>query len=187
MRKLLAACVAALTFAAPALSFSSPATLNDLASWLAMRQVSVQCLTPAEADFDLVILWGASAYVQGWFDTRGNWHPGKSATFGPGICEALSALQNGRAAKYSVSDLARAILIFTHEAGHLRGHRWSANESKTECWAVRHVGYVAARLGVTNPIARRMLVYEAVQRHLRLPSVYLSSPCQLPSTKEVIP
>lgn len=173
--------VVAAAFASEARAYSVFAELNAVASWLAQRDVEVRCLTEDESSTDFVIaVLGAQAYVEGWLDAKADWHPDDATVFKHGHCEALLALVGGDASGYSVRDLALAILILTHESGHLRGHRWSADEAKTECWAIRHFRYVAERLGVSDRDARRLLFAHAVDIHSRLSAAYQQPGCKVP-------
>lgn len=175
------AALIALVAAPAALAYDSYRIINEVASWLAMRPVKVHCLTPEESRNDpIIVVYGAEAYVAGTRDIQGHWHPGKTAVFKHGYCETILAVQRGDASGYTPRDIALAALILTHEAGHLRGHFWSGNEAKTECWAIRHVGYVLARLGVESTDARRMLVSEAVAVHKSLPAEYQLGTCVVP-------
>jgi hypothetical protein len=178
-RFVVAVALLALWLASSASAYWTSPELDSAASWLAQRRVEVRCLTEAESADDFVIASGASAYVDGWFDRRGRWHPVNHTVFGYGVCETLIALLAGEADEFTVSDLAWALLVLTHESGHLRGHRWSADEAKTECWAIRHVGYVAARFGLDDS-ARRLIVAYALEHHRALPDVYHLPGCKLP-------
>lgn len=180
------AAVAAMAATTPAPASASAtwrsSTVDDVVRWLSMRPAtSARCLTPDEAAADIHIAFGASGYVEGWLDRRGAWHPSKTTVLAPGICEAIEALAAGEADEYTLAELAWAVLVVTHESGHLRGHRWSGDEARTECWAIRHVGYVAARLGVTSIDARRLLVGAAVDIHRsELGAEYQLPTCVLP-------
>ena len=180
MRRFLVVCLLALLLTPSASGWWSSPVVDETTSWLAMRKVSVHCLTAEESALDITIVLGASAYIEGWFDHRG-WHPGKYAVYGVGLCETLDALAAGDVSGLTVEDVAWAVLVLTHEAGHLRGHRWSGDEAKTECWAIRHVGYVAYRLGIVDPAARRLIVGYALRWHARLPAPYKRRGCVLPS------
>lgn len=166
-----------LFLASPAGAWNSSSVVDQTASWLAQRKVSVYCLTEAEAEADPIIgVYGATAYVPGWRDEAGDWHPFDYTVVDYGICETLVSLS-----AYSVEDAAWALLVLTHEAGHLRGHRWSADEAKTECWAIRHVGYVAHHFGVLDADRRRAIVRAAVAIHEQLPPVYQMRACKVPN------
>jgi len=175
----LTALVAALVLAASGSPYSSPASVNDVASWLALRPVTVRCLTPYETSIDPYIqVWGALAYVHGTYDRKGRWRPFNYTVFEYGICEPLTAIQRGD--RVTVRAAARSILVLTHEAGHLRGHRWASDEARTQCWAMRHFRYTAQRLGITNPDDLRQLMSHALALHAGLPGQYHIK-CQLPT------
>lgn len=178
--RLLAVLLAATVFLSPALgrAWDSYPEINTVASWLAQRPVTVRCLNEREADSDPAIVFGAAAYVPGVEDTRGRWRPDDYAVFSPGLCEAILSLYGGQPVPFR--SLAWAVLVLAHESGHLRGHRWAADESLTERWALRHYRYVALRLGMTQEQARRALAI-AIRHHRALPDEYLDSRCRSPS------
>lgn len=150
-----------------------------MASWLAQRPVQVHCLTQKETDNDeIIVFWGADAYVLGMKDDKGVWRPFDWTVFRHGLCEILLKLEAGQAADVPTEELAWAILVITHESGHLRGWGWSANEAKTQCWAMRHFRYVAQRFGVVDTAP---LVAAALELHSRMPLNYQLSSCKLPS------
>lgn len=183
MLRIIAAIAASFTcllLATPAGGYEKYAPLNGLASWLAGRSVSVHCLTSDESVSDVGIIQGATAYVDGWLDDEGEWHPKDHTVFAYGVCESLMALKNRDAAEYSVSELGWALLVLTHESGHLRGYWWSGYEDLTEVWALRHVRYAAWRLGFKEPEST-MLLAEAVKHHNTLPEDYRSPECRKPS------
>jgi len=174
--------VAALFIAQVALAaqlFATYPQVDQIASWLAMRKVEIHCLDKAEAYEDPVIASGAEAYVVGWVDERGNWHPYNYAVLNEGYCELLLEVNYDPMLR---GKIALAILILTHESGHLRGHKWSAFEDKTQCWTMRHFGYVAQKLGYTDPEILLSLKQYAIYWHLRLPSNYHLESCVLPLT-----
>ena len=149
--------------------------INSVASWLAMREVRVLCLTPEESvDLELE---GVVAYVSGMYDTKGRWRPGNTATFSYGNCEALLAIRAGDASRFTITQQSWAVLALAHEAGHLRGHRWGEKEDTTQCWAMRHFRYTAQRLRAPNVDE---LYAEAYAIHHRLPVQYQLPTCRLP-------
>lgn len=115
---------------------------------------------------------GVLGYVKGWRDKHRRWHPGKHAVLRFGLCEAILHPE-----KWTTEETALAVLVLTHESGHLRGHRWSADEAKTECWAIRHFRYVATRLGLDA----NKLYPHALRFHLLLPPEYWLYGCVVPS------
>lgn len=181
MKRGLVVLIAALIFAAPLQGFAQYHSINSTASWLALRKVSVHCLTPEEARSDYaMVIWGADAYVEGAVDYYGRWHPKDFTVFNYGICETLIALSEGKAGQYSLSQLALALMVLTHESGHLRGHRWSESEAETQRWALRHVVYTAKRFGIGEPAAR-LILYHAIKLHNQLSDDYKHPNCAHPS------
>lgn len=174
--------IAASVMASQAVAYSNEPGLNGVASWLAQRKVEIRCLTQEESASDYVIgSIGAEAYVEGWRDPKGGWHPKSWAVFKYGHCETLLALMAGNASGYSLYDISFSALILTHEAGHLRGHRWSVDEAKTQCWALRHFRYVIERLGVSDRDVQRLMVAQALEIHWSLSSVYHTPNCKVPT------
>lgn len=179
MRRLLAlAAVIFLLVAAEASAYANYPELDATASWLAQRPVEVRCLTQDEADVDPAIAYhGASAYVDVTADDR----PSDYAVFAPGLCEKLAALTDGSwRGRYTLSSLGWAVLVITHEAGHLRGWGWWRNEAKTNCWALRHIRYTALRLGASDDLAYGIRSW-AVWWYRHQPPHYRLSGCGVPS------
>lgn len=102
---------------------------------------------------------------------KGRWRPGKAAVLKHGLCESLLTKDADPVQQ------ALAVLALTHESGHLRGHRWSADEAKTECWAIRHFRYVAIHLGLDA----NKLYPHAWRFHKTLPEQYHLPGCVVPS------
>lgn len=72
-------------------------------------------------------------------------------------CDRLNAIVNDTWREQpTISGIGLAVLLFTHEAGHLRGWAWADNERVTNCWAVRHVRYTALHLGASDDLARNL-------------------------------
>lgn len=168
--------------ASQAVAYYETPGLNGIASTLAGRKVSIHCLSKREAKQDVVISgWGASGYVNGINDPwTGAWFPDNYATFAPGVCEALRGIAAGNASKYTVDDVVWATIVITHESGHLKGAKWSANEAKTQCWAMKHLASTWNMLGITkDPAMREFLWGWAIAVHRALPAQYLDSPCTL--------
>ena len=165
--------------AGPAAPSSSPPAQNRAASWLALRPVTVRCLTEREAARDEVITdENALAYVEGRWDGKRFW-PGDVATFAPRMCAPLVALVRGYPHSYPLEELALALLVLTLEAGHLRGHAWAGHEGRVQCWALRHVGYAARRLGVAAQTVPHVVAL-ALEWDARLPENYRWPDCRRP-------
>jgi hypothetical protein len=157
--------------------------IDETSSWLAMDDVFVECQTPEDTEADLIMGGGTGvlAYVPGWRGPKGGWHPYPYAVFSAGICENFMSINSTYWEEYAIQDQAEALLVLTHEAGHMRGVWWSGDEARTECWAIRHVGYASDHIGVTDPIRRRELVSWAVWVHQTIlgPNYHLPG-CRLP-------
>ena len=186
MRLRLAAIAAliALTLAPSSSAWNKYATLDEVASWLAMRPVYAQCLNKWESERDFVILIeGAAAYVDGMFEQDGRWHPDDHMVVAYPICTWFNGLARGDADGFSANDVAFSVLVVVHESGHLRG--WnrktlvSDDEASTERWALRHVYAVAKRIGLSDEAAVFVL-REAVVFHKRLPEEYHAEDCVKP-------
>lgn len=151
--------------------------LDAVASWLALRPVEVRCLTQEESDADMnIAIWGAAAYVDV-IDGR----PSDYAVFSYGLCEKLLSIIDGSwRYRYTLSSLGWAVLVIAHESGHLRGHDWWLSESRTNCWALRHVRYTALRLGVSDDLALGIRSW-ALWWYLHQPPEYQLEGCNLPS------
>ncbi len=143
--KFLVACLAALVLAGSAAAWTDNTTLDETASWLAGRPVTVHCLSRAEeaADGTMAIAYG---YV--WFNGT---MPDDHMTVGHDICGPLLRWLKDGVHNTVEWRLALAVMVLTHESGHLRGMR---DEAVTQCWAIRHVYYVARHLGFGEREAR---------------------------------
>jgi len=131
-----------LVLTAPAVAYYQQPGINGVASRLAGRTVYVHCLTKKESDLDPNIsFWGAAAYVEGTVDPiTGRWHPVDYTVFSHGICEDLILLAaQGPFDGHNAYDLAWAVIVLTHESGHLKGALWSQSELLTHCWAYQHL------------------------------------------------
>lgn len=172
--------VLALAMASQSVAYYETPGLNGIASQLSGRKVSIHCLSKQEGRKDPVIgSWGASGYVNG-ISFGGDWFPDNYATFAPGICEALRAIAANRAERFSLDQIVWATIVITHESGHLKGAKWSANEAKTQCWAMKHLASTWNMLGITkDPAMREFLWAWALAQHRALPAQYLDSPCTL--------
>lgn len=177
MRAALLAALTLLLLAAPAAAYNTHPGLDATASWLAQRPVAVHCLTAAEAEADIAIqLFGAAAYVETTSDSR----PANHTVFDHGLCEKLLAFQDGSwRGRYSLSAIAWAVFVLTHESGHLRGWAWWKSEARTNCWALRHVRYTALRLGVSDDLSYGIRSW-AVYWYRGQPPEYRLAGCRIP-------
>lgn len=157
--------------------------MAEVASWLAMRPVYVRCANNWEAQRDPYILNGAAAYVRGEFSEHGRWIPGDHAVVAPPHCDEFMAIARAQSDGYEIDDLAFAVLVLTHESGHLRGWRRatldSESEASTERWALRHVYAVARRIGLSHAAAAVVLWY-AAEIHKQMSPSYLADDCRKP-------
>lgn len=148
-------------------AYSHYTKLDEIATKLAMRPVEYRCLSYQESLADSMIqFWGAAAYVEWDFTENENgewkWGPKDYAVASFDSCQPLLQYLQGKVV--APSRLAWAVLVLTHESGHLRGME---DEAWTECWAIRHVRYVAQFLGFSYEMAL-YLEKEALIHDLRL-------------------
>lgn len=139
MRRLIAllGTLAVLIAPASAGSWTTPNKLNEVASWLAQRPVTVRCLTKWESDRDFIISGlGAAAYV----DFAPDGGPEDYTVVAWPWCDVLIHPK-----AYGPKRFAIAVLIITHESGHLRGATFPTwdDEASVNCWAARRAGAVA--------------------------------------------
>lgn len=151
--------VVAMVMASQAVAYYETPGINGIASKLAGRKVTIHCLTKREAKLDLMISLGASAYVNGWTDpVTGRWRPDNYAVFDYGICQKLTRLASGKPLDgHNAYDLVWAIIVITHESGHLKGAPFSHSESFTQCWTFQHLRATMRMLG--RPKAEHDLLY----------------------------
>jgi hypothetical protein len=152
------------------------ARLSDVASAIAGREVHVRC--PGVAG--RVLSWDT---VEGSvrFDAEGR--PADEARLRVFACGELDALAEGRRAaalgcaergEPCGDDLALAIDVLAHESWHLAG---VADETETECRAVRTLGWAAERLGATPAQGRALAARYLATGYPRLPARYRSGAC----------
>jgi hypothetical protein len=153
VRGLLAVLIAALAFAVPVGATTGDTRLDDAASWIAQRSVSVLCYAADEPGAPSQ--HGAWGYV---------WKPLGTATevnLDGRLCRAILDVNSPGNLR------ALGVLVLTHESYHLR--RWGAagDEGKVECKAIRHWKYTARRLGATEETIA-FLWPAALKQHNRL-------------------
>lgn len=190
MRRLLAVLTVALAclIAPNAGAWNQYASIDEVATWLAMRPVTAKCLNKWESDRDFVIaVEGAAAYVEGFYDQGGTWLPDDHMVVATPICKQFAALASGDTEGYDFAELAFSVLVVTHESGHLRGWRkktlTSDSESSTERWALRHIYAVSRHIGL-SPEAAVLVLRFTVQAHRDLPEQYHAWNCKLPYVDE---
>lgn len=96
-----------------------------------------------------------------------------------GICQTLHAYARSR--KECLLPCGRPLEVawslntLAHESYHLAGIR---NEARTECAALRAVGFVAHSLGASREQARALSAYSFAELPLRMPPEYSSPECR---------
>lgn len=147
------------------------AALDQAASAIAKRDVTVRCPTDAEADEDGVLLGGAWGYV--WFSFG---EPAVDYTIvKPYICaDAL------RLAEVDEWDAALAVLVIVHESWHLREIKHNESEAVTECRAIKSFERGVMLLGGSARLARNLLGEALAIHRYWLPPVYQLKTCNLP-------
>lgn len=147
--------------------------LDKVASWLSHRPVKVYCLTPAAAANNKIIQSGAAAYVviNDWGEPQ-NW-----TIVAPPACHDAELLLEQP--WIGQEDSVWAILVITHESGHMRGGsfpQWD-DEGIVNCWAIRRVAAVAQLEFALPPEMAADFSYEAkvIMRHQ--PRAYRPSGC----------
>jgi len=170
-----AICIAAL--ASNATSYNRYQQLDDVASWLAGRPVTVRCFTAYESSKDPTIsFWGASAYVEIEVDpeTKQPIRPKDFTVVAHPICDDIWASSG-----VPTKDFAWAVLVIVHESGHLRGAQFPLwyDEGLVNCWALRRsVAVAQLKFGLLpeNVPLFRKLVYK---EFLSQPDHYNISGC----------
>lgn len=151
---------------APA-GFREATSLEPAASFVAGKPVAVYCAASAPAFADAVIALNAPLAELGAFASVG----GESAYLAPRACGPLTAVLHRRPAE--PFDVADAMLALVHEATHLRG---SADESETDCAALRLLPAVASRFfGFKTWRSRHDLMADAWNAHNAKPRAYTTA------------
>jgi hypothetical protein len=168
----LGVCVA---LAAPAAAINVPAQdqakLDEAASWMANRPVTVSCLEHKEAGSP----WANGSWSYVYLD-------GDVIFMDAKICRGLLALIHHNA--HTPAWLrAFGALVLTHESFHLRQNMDNrGNEAATECRAIRHAAYMMTHLGATPAEVTELMPY-ALAEHLyqgfRFPQ-YSKADCKIP-------
>ena len=183
--RLLYLALAVVALAAPpaALSYSSPNHLNEVASWLAGKDVTVHCLGPGEAKLDSIIsVWGAAAYVEIRVDPFGQDYPADYTVVAPPYCEALMDMAlDGDLDRHSFETFVWSVMIITHESGHLRGKAFPGwkSESEVNCWALRRSAAVAQLEFGLNPNLVPQFKAELWKFFTHQPKAYRKSSCTM--------
>ena len=148
--------------------------LARIASVLAGRPVGVRC--PGFLG-GLVDVHGEAGRVQ--FDAAGK--PADYTDLSPDTCHALASFAQtdfsclrAHTCGYAQFRIAWAAHTLAHEAFHLRGY---ADEGVAECYAMQNTAFVAARLGVSGPIARALQRWVYTRGFHNEPQDYQSPGC----------
>ena len=148
--------------------------LAVIAGDLAGRKVGIRCPSFLSS---LVETRGEGGRVQ--FDAAGN--PADYAELSPDTCKALRQMD-----RIDFSCLARDVCGYkefnagwaahtlAHEAFHLRGFQ---DEGVTECYALQNTAFVAERLGLATPVARKLQAWVYAEGYPNMPEDYRSSKC----------
>ena len=96
-----------------------------------------------------------------------------------GICQTLHAYARSRKDCLLPCEqplgVAWSLNTLAHESYHLAGIR---DEARTECAALRAIGFVAHSLGASPQQARALSAYSFAQLPGRMPAEYSASPCR---------
>lgn len=171
----------AIAIVAPAAAHYQAPGLDQIASTLSGRPVSIRCVPEEEQANDAnFAIYGAEAYVEGREDARGRWIPGRVAMFRDLHCTILVRAMARDFDGLLLNDIAWAILALTHESGHLRGARWAGDEAKTQCWAMHHYRAALNLLGLRDQTAHYLVGWQIRQIHkFQLPPQYQLPGCAL--------
>lgn len=161
--------VIALAVNAPAVAYYQDPSLNGIASKLSGRKAHIRCLTRKEARRDFYISFGAAAYVP-FIQAAGKPIRAKSyMVMAPWVCKALIALERRDLTGWNAYDVAFAVLVITHESGHIANHfaEWDA-----ECWALDNLERSLDLFGIESGFMRDFLLRGALMAHASLPEQY---------------
>jgi hypothetical protein len=145
--------------------------LSAVASELAGRQVTIRCEGLSGA---LIGPRGESGRTEFLGDK-----PASVSYLLEGICQTLHAYARSRKDCLLPCerplDVAWSLNTLAHESYHLGGIR---DEAKTECAALRAIGFVAHSLGASPQQARALSAYSFAQLPRRMPAEYTSPACR---------
>lgn len=157
--------VIASLFASPAVAYYQEPGINGVASKLAGKKVKVDCVSEEEQANDAnFVIYGAEGYVEG-YTLGGRWIPKPVAYFRDVHCNNLMAALRGDLSGLTVHDFAWSLLVVVHESGHLKGARWSGDEARTQCWAMRHSRAALNMLGFREEIQWQIVWHELLEIH----------------------
>jgi hypothetical protein len=144
--------------------------LSAIASELAGRQVTIRCEGLSGA---LIGARGESGRTEFIGDK-----PVSVSYLREGICQTLHAYARSRKDCLLPCrrplDVAWSLNTLAHESVHLAGIR---NEARTECAALRVIGFVARNLGASRAQADALAAYSIRELPRRMPPEYSSAAC----------
>jgi hypothetical protein len=145
--------------------------LSAIAGELSGRQVSIRCEGLSGA---LMGPRGESGRTEFIGDK-----PASISYLQEGICQTLHAYARSRKDCLLPCErpleVAWSLNTLAHESYHLAGIR---NEARTECAALRAIGFVAHSLGASREQARALSAYSFAQLPGRMPAEYSSLACR---------
>jgi hypothetical protein len=145
--------------------------LSEIASELSGRQVTIRCEGLSGA---LIGPRGESGRTE----FTGS-KPASVSFLREGICQTLHAYARSRKDCLlpceQPLDVAWSLNALAHESYHLAGIR---DEARTECAALRAIGFVAHSLGASPQQARAVSAYSFAQLPGRMPAEYSSAACR---------
>ena len=147
--------------------------LSAIASEVAGRQVAIRCEGHSGA---LIGPRGESGRTEFIGDK-----PVSVSFMQEGVCQTLHAYARSRKDCLLPCErpleVAWSLNTLAHESYHLAGIR---DEAKTECAALRAIGFVAHSLGASPQQARALSAYSFAQLPGRMPAEYSSAACRAP-------
>lgn len=161
--------VVVLTLVPSASGYEIPGKLNEVARVYSLGVGEIRC--PSRADWEAD--W-ASSFGWAYTDVRED-----STVLGPVVCTGALGVGSADVPGWQQ---ALGVLVFTHEAFHLRHWRFRRNEGKVECQALANFRDAARRLGATAAQAEELYPY-ALALHgykVRLFPQYRDPKCVIP-------
>ena len=165
----------ALLLAPNARAVDAAGRLDDTAEFFSHRHPTILCPTSVHwAEDPLVSSQAAPERVLGYTRMFSD-----EIVFAPDVCEGMRGVSDER---LRPEERALAILVFVHEALHVRRWRNRWVEAKVECLAIRRFTLGAVLLGAAPELAARLLPYAlAAHRQMgELSPQYADPTCALP-------
>jgi hypothetical protein len=164
------------SLAAPdASAYERPATLERVASILALRETEVRC--PSVEEWVADPIWGVGRTpARAWAYTN---MVKDRMVLHPALCAGALAVSDPTVPQW---ERAAGALVLVHEAYHVR--RWAGrwDEAKVECRAIREFANGVVLLGGSRELANELLP-SALAVHLRMGALlpeYRKRDCKLP-------